>query len=252
MNKQKTICGTQRPSHIPDGREAKQCAQCEAWFHLPRCHAKRHRCCSEKCSADMRAAAKRQRERRCAICGDTFSPRPRQVRLGQGIVCSTQCLGKLLQTYKTTEMEKKRLAGMRAKIAAGAWTFLRGQENPLWEGGPIASRKRRTESGKSAATLRAYRKKHPHKVREWSAKRGDRRTGRLPYGTIPTLYKKQKGKCAHCAAALNAKYHADHIMPLARGGKHEALNIQLLCPTCNLRKGAKDPIRFANEAGRLL
>lgn len=29
-------------------------------------------------------------------------------------------------------------------------------------------------------------------------------------------------------------------------------NLQLLCPTCNLRKHAKDPIEWANELGLLL
>jgi 5-methylcytosine-specific restriction endonuclease McrA len=41
-------------------------------------------------------------------------------------------------------------------------------------------------------------------------------------------------------------------MPLARGGTNHRRNIQILCPSCNLRKGWKHPIDFAQEMGRLL
>lgn len=62
----------------------------------------------------------------------------------------------------------------------------------------------------------------------------------------------QKNKCAHCRRSLVDGYHIDHITPLKLGGSNDATNIQLLCPPCNLSKGAKDPIKFAQEAGRLL
>jgi len=41
-------------------------------------------------------------------------------------------------------------------------------------------------------------------------------------------------------------------MPLSRGGSNDKYNLQLLCPTCNLKKSAKDPIDFAQENGNLL
>jgi hypothetical protein len=44
----------------------------------------------------------------------------------------------------------------------------------------------------------------------------------------------------------------DHMMPIDLGGLHADENLQLLCPTCNLRKYNKDPIAWANENGRLL
>lgn len=38
---------------------------------------------------------------------------------------------------------------------------------------------------------------------------------------------------------LGHKMHVDHIVPLARGGKHEASNLQILPAGINLRKGAR-------------
>jgi 5-methylcytosine-specific restriction endonuclease McrA len=38
-------------------------------------------------------------------------------------------------------------------------------------------------------------------------------------------------------------------MPIAKGGTNFIDNLQWLCPKCNLQKGAKDPIVFAQEKG---
>lgn len=69
---------------------------------------------------------------------------------------------------------------------------------------------------------------------------------------VDKLYALQRGLCPYCECDLSEGYHADHIMPLALGGSNWPENIQLLCPTCNLRKHAKDPFKWANELGKLL
>jgi hypothetical protein len=40
---------------------------------------------------------------------------------------------------------------------------------------------------------------------------------------------------------LGKKMHVDHVRPLARGGKHEASNLQILPIGINMRKGTKCP-----------
>lgn len=69
---------------------------------------------------------------------------------------------------------------------------------------------------------------------------------------VKRIYRQQRGRCLNCRASLKDGYHVDHIVPLARGGSNWPGNLQLLCPPCNIAKGAKDPIEWAQKNGRLL
>jgi|TARA_Y100000310_G_scaffold51684_1_gene47595 5-methylcytosine-specific restriction endonuclease McrA len=44
------------------------------------------------------------------------------------------------------------------------------------------------------------------------------------------------------------KRHVDHIIPISRGGKHVAKNLQILSATENMKKGARMP-SFACHGG---
>lgn len=71
---------------------------------------------------------------------------------------------------------------------------------------------------------------------------------------VRELYEKQRGKCAMpwCHASLKAGFHRDHITSLSAGGSNFIENIQLLCPTCNMKKHVKDPVEFAQANGYLI
>jgi 5-methylcytosine-specific restriction endonuclease McrA len=45
--------------------------------------------------------------------------------------------------------------------------------------------------------------------------------------------------CGICELPIEGKFHVDHKIPLAKGGLHEASNLQLAHPFCNLSKHDK-------------
>lgn len=70
---------------------------------------------------------------------------------------------------------------------------------------------------------------------------------------INNIFNLQFGKCAACYEKLvNKNYHVDHIQPLALGGSNFPRNLQILCPPCNMSKGAKPPEEFYILRGFLL
>lgn len=100
-----------------------------------------------------------------------------------------------------------------------------------------------------------YRKKHLDAIRIHNQNRRamkEANGGVLSQGLAEKLFKLQRGKCACCGVRLGTKYHMDHIMPLVLGGANSDENIQLLRPTCNIKKKAKHPIDFMQSQGRLL
>lgn len=103
---------------------------------------------------------------------------------------------------------------------------------------------------------RAYKRRHPERVSAGRQLRRARLKGADGAHTgeqIRELLVKQRFKCAcGCARSIRSKYHIDHYVPLALGGSNDILNIQLLHPICNLKKGALHPIEWAKRMGRLL
>jgi 5-methylcytosine-specific restriction endonuclease McrA len=124
---------------------------------------------------------------------------------------------------------------------------------------------------KQAAASKRWAKENPDRVlargRKWgranpevvAAKTNRRRARKIAAGgahsaaDLRAILRAQRFRCGYCRTDIRkTKRHADHIIPLSSGGSNSRVNIQWLCAPCNLAKGAKDPVLFAREQGRLL
>lgn len=104
--------------------------------------------------------------------------------------------------------------------------------------------------------VKEWRKAHPEAKSEAEHRRRARKlscVGSVSAGIRKILAKRQRNRCIACGADLRQSgSHLDHIIPLARGGPHDDANLQLLCPSCNTRKRADDPVVFMQRMGFLL
>jgi len=77
--------------------------------------------------------------------------------------------------------------------------------------------------------------------RRWFFKQ---KRAKVTYGRQPIpervrheVWRRDQGRCVKCGSQMRLEY--DHIVPVSRGGSNTARNLQVLCETCNRRKGAK-------------
>lgn len=87
-----------------------------------------------------------------------------------------------------------------------------------------------------------------HERRRRDRHRAAKLVGRHTLAEVRVLLTRQNGLCANnlCSVALVVepgplRFHEDHILAITLGGTDDISNIQLLCPTCNLRKGDLSP-----------
>jgi 5-methylcytosine-specific restriction endonuclease McrA len=67
---------------------------------------------------------------------------------------------------------------------------------------------------------------------------GKRNTRLIPQDVKIEVAARDGGRCRQCGS--NKELHFDHATPWSKGGANTADNIQLLCGTCNRRKGADE------------
>jgi len=117
-----------------------------------------------------------------------FYPRPVQLDSGGGKYCSPRCANVVIAPLAhRPEVRARAGATLRANLLAGIVVRSKGPDHPLWQGGPKAYIKRNLANGKIKARNEAYRKAHPEKWREYMARRGRRKIGKLPPGTVAGL-----------------------------------------------------------------
>lgn len=98
---------------------------------------------------------------------------------------------------------------------------------------------------------RAWRGANPEKARAKEKAHTQRRRAlkaavTTEYFTLGELYASWDTQGVYACVYCDKPYeHADHIVPLARGGAHTVGNLQPVCAEHNLSKGARDPLEFA-------
>lgn len=93
-----------------------------------------------------------------------------------------------------------------------------------------------------------FREANPQKGREATKKRTQRSiaAGGAGYtnADIELIRKSLGDRCAYCDAGLNGGGEIDHVIPVAREGKHQPDNLTLACKKCNQDKHAKTAQEF--------
>ncbi len=102
-----------------------------------------------------------------------------------------------------------------------------------------------TEHGRKASNeaARRWSKKNPDKMAERDAKiRADRNGAPSEKWTMKEVYESAKGVCHHCNESIPfSDMHADHYIPLSKGGSNLRENIVCSCSFCNYSKKDKLP-----------
>jgi 5-methylcytosine-specific restriction endonuclease McrA len=112
----------------------------------------------------------------------------------------------------------------------------------------------KANSAAACARVKAWILVNPGKVRAIQSTARARRRSRVYGGDnsqrVSEWFSCQEKVCYWCASDCENKNHIDHIFALANGGRHVTENMAISCPSCNLRKGASDPVDFARKVGR--
>lgn len=148
-----------------------------------------------------------RRDGACAHCGASLSGMN-----AQSTYCSSSC------RYKARYQRK------RSTIKARAL-------ERYWE-----NRDREVERSKR------YRANNPERRRQWGDTRSERmrsNPGYVHFGESEwlRLVNRHGGRCAYCDVRCEV-LEMDHVIPIARGGRHAIANILPTCPSCNRRKSS--------------
>lgn len=111
---------------------------------------------------------------------------------------------------------------------------------------------------KAKGSIVAWWARNPERKKTYARNRRARKRGNGGSHTqsdINEIFANQMGRCAYCKKRLGkvtSDRHVDHIIPLVEGGTNDRRNLQILCQSCNLEKGRRDPLLHARMLGMLL
>lgn len=190
------------------------CAACSSSFRITPNRKNTAKYCSQRCYDAARGVASRV-ARTCRQCGcvdmvePSYASRP---------FCSRECYADSLRGSGNGRDPEKRQVSMANYRARNRERLNRRQAEYI---------KRNPDVSQNAREARIARKKHntqaPLRVAEWRA-----------------IKERYGHRCAYCGISPR-RLEQDHVIPLSRGGAHEAANVVPACRRCNAMKGSKTP-----------
>lgn len=187
----------------------------------------------------------------CHVCKLVESPKSR---------CA-ECNRAYMREYRAANLEKVK-AGQRNHYA-------RNREDVIQKVRTYAEENKAKIKTRNAKKYDENKEARRSKIKEWQENnpekykaslrigclnriaRKAKASGRHTIKDIRKMYDDQNGECVACKKSILDGYHVDHIKPLAKGGDNWPSNLQLLCPTCNMKKSNMSMEEFmARNFGR--
>ena len=168
------------------------------------------RFCSRKCSALDKTNPETKKVVLCSFCSAPFAKR--HDLLGKRNFCSRTCV-------------------VEARKKSGPWSLSNRDNEAL----RLYNRQYRQKNRERLNKLAANWAKQNRPYRNFLQQKR-RAAGSLTYEEWKELIENAK-ECANCGSAHNLQ--VDHIIPIAKGGRTDASNLQVLCSPCNSSKGAR-------------
>jgi len=228
------------------------CAGCGREFYAPPSKIKRgEKCCSVPCRDYVKRSAvydDARKLKKCSCCGewkpfDSFRSQRGTKSAKTGIALQSYCVACSLR--KSNEWAATNIDAKRRHRAAAYW---RSPEKHREYKRNLPAEKRAEINARHAA----WRKANTEKVYMWNRLRRhkERGAGEMPARhDVLRMLCAQDAACTYCGCVLSGKFHIDHMIPVSRGGSNSIDNLQILCPTCNMRKGAKTHEEYSAISG---
>jgi 5-methylcytosine-specific restriction endonuclease McrA len=214
----------------------RACLDCAIDISGRRGNAKRCRPCAVDAEARGYAPKRARPERTCLDCGVSISDRHFNARRCEPCV----------RIEVRRSADRWTASKRAARLAVAATRACRDCGIDIQSRHPVAKRcqpcaKVAVADG-MARTSREWRIANPWRCRSYCASRRARKRGNedsvgiLGRDWVKTL-RRYDFRCAYCSVRPQS-IHMDHVIPLARGGRHAIANLVPACASCNQAKGA--------------